>query len=126
MSRTEQIRIGLRWLLTVAMVGVGVAHFVDPQPFVRLIEGMIPSPLAMVYFTGVCEISGGLGLIHPRTRKAAAIALMVFFIAVFPANVRMAVERIPMDGVAPVPDWAAYARLPFQLMFIAWAWFVRR
>ena len=69
-------------------------------------------------------IVGGVGLAIPMTRKAASVAVVVFFVAVFPAIGRMALERIPIDGVGPIPDWAAYARLPLQAVLMAWAWWV--
>jgi uncharacterized membrane protein len=71
-----------------------------------------------VYFTGVCEIAGAIGLCFPGLRKPAALALMVFFVAVFPANVQAALEPSRMDA----PAWATWARLPFQALLVWWAY----
>jgi uncharacterized membrane protein len=74
--------------------------------------------------SGVAEIAGGLGLLVPRTRRAAAWGLIALFIAVFPANVNMAVNELPL-GTKTVPAWTLWARLPLQLVLIAWAYAVR-
>jgi uncharacterized membrane protein len=87
---------------------------------------VLPAPLALVYISGVAEIMGGLGLILPATRKLAAWGLILLLLAVFPANVNMAVNDLPL-GATPVPTWALWARLPLQLVGIAWAyWFTPR
>ncbi len=114
-----------RVVLAAMMVAVGVMHFVDPQPFVRIVPAALPAPLALVYVSGFFEVAGGLGLLHPSTRRAAALGLVALYVAVFPANVNMAVNHIqPTD--AHVPAAMAWARLPFQLVFIAWAWSIAR
>ena len=79
-----------------------------------------------VYVSGVFEVLGGLGLLLERTRRAAAWGLILLYLAVFPANIYMAMEGIQIDPANPLPSWAAWARLPFQAVFIAWAyWFTR-
>lgn len=117
----------LRWVLTVIMVAQGANHFVNPDPFVAMMPAELPSSwhLALVYLSGVAEIAGGLGLILPATRKAAAWGLILLFLAVFPANVNMALNDIPLDG-RDLPTWALWGRLPFQILFIVWAyWYTR-
>ncbi|HEY0191446.1 MAG TPA: DoxX family membrane protein [Kofleriaceae bacterium] len=116
----------LRWVLTVVMVGAGVLHFVSPASYVRIMPPQLPAPLALVYISGVAEIAGGLGLILGATRRLAAWGLIALFIAVFPANVHMALEHLPL-GDHPTPQWALWARLPLQVVLIAWAaMFTRR
>ena len=51
---------------------------------------------------------------------------MALLVAVFPANLYMAIEGIPLNPEAPMPSWVAWARLPFQPLFIAWAWWFTR
>jgi uncharacterized membrane protein len=117
----EKLKLGLRWLLTIAMVGVGVNHFLSPATYVAMMPDVLPAPLALVYISGVFEILGGLGLILRATRRFAAWGLIALYIAVFPANVQMAV-----DQTSSIPVWALYARLPLQLVLIAWAyWYTR-
>lgn len=119
------LRAGLRWLLTLAMVAIGVMHFVDPAPFVRIMPPWVPWHLAMVYVSGGFEILGGLGLVPERTRSAAGYGLIALYVAVFPANVHMAMHEISL-GAEPVPTWALWARLPLQGVLIAWAYWVSR
>jgi uncharacterized membrane protein len=116
----------LRWVLTVIMVAQGINHFVSADAHVAMMPAELPWPLALVYISGVAEIAGGLGLILPQTRRAAAWGLVLLLLAVFPANINMAVNDIPLAG-RDLPAWALWARLPFQLVFLAWAyWYTRR
>ncbi|MEZ4265538.1 MAG: DoxX family membrane protein [Myxococcota bacterium] len=125
MPNKERVRTALRWVLTVAMIAIGVGHFVDPAPFVTIVPPFLPAPLALVYISGVFEILGGLGLILPATRRAAGFGLVALFIAVFPANIYMAVADVPMNGqhLHPVALWG---RLPLQFLLMAWALWVSR
>lgn len=109
-----------RWVLTLFMVGAGVNHFLSPEPYVGMMPAMLPAPLTLVYVSGVAEILGGLGLILPATRRLAAWGLIALFIAVFPANLNMAMNHLPL-GTRPLPSWALWGRLPLQLVLIWWA-----
>jgi uncharacterized membrane protein len=80
----------------------------------------IPAPKAMVYASGVAEIAGGAGLMVQRTRRAAGWWLVATLIAVFPANVHMALHPAHFPRV-PGGAKALWARLPFQGLFMAWA-----
>ncbi len=113
------------WALSLFMLAVGVMHFVDPGPFERIGPPPLPGR-ATVYLSGIFEILGGAGLLVPKTRRAAAWGLVALFVAIFPANIYMAVADIQLDPEAPVPSWVAWARLPFQAGFIAWAWWFTR
>lgn len=115
------MRTAARWLLTVVMVLAGINHFVVPATYVGMMPADLPVPLLLVYISGVAEIAGGLGLIPRATRKYAAWGLIALFVAVFPANLNMALNELPL-GTTPVPTWALWARLPLQLVFIYWAW----
>lgn len=115
--------IGL-WGLAIFMVGIGVLHFVRPKPFVRIIPKFLPAPLGLVYISGFFEIVGGVGLLIPETRALAAWGLIALYFAVFPANIYMVTHNISLDPKKPIPRWVLWLRLPFQLVFIAWAyWF---
>jgi uncharacterized membrane protein len=109
-----------RWILTVFMVLAGVNHFLSPAPYVGMMPAALPAPWALVYVSGIAEIAGGLGLIWPATRRHAAWWLIALFIAVFPANLNMALNQLPL-GEHAVPGWALWARLPLQGVLIWWA-----
>jgi uncharacterized membrane protein len=117
---TRQARTISRWVLTIFMVGAGVNHFLAPAAYVAMVPAALPAPLTLVYVSGVAEVLGGLGLILPATRRLAAWGLIALFLAVFPANLNMAINHLPLAGHA-MPGWALWARLPLQLLLIWWA-----
>jgi uncharacterized membrane protein len=121
----EIVKSVLRWIMTVFMTVAGVMHFVNPGAYVAMMPAQLPAPLLLVQISGVAEIAGGLGLILPQTRRLAAWGLIALFVAIFPANVNMAVHHLPLDG-KPVAPALLWARLPLQLVLIAWAyWYAR-
>lgn len=115
----------LRVLLSAVMVIVGVLHFADPAPFVRIVPATLPAPQVLVYLSGAAEVGLGILLLWDKTRRLAAFGLIALFFAVFPANVNMAVNDVQLDPASPMPAWALWARLPLQAALIAWAWAVR-
>lgn len=110
----------LRWLLAAFMTLAGLNHFLSPALYVGMMPEVLPAPLALVYVSGIAEMAGGLGLLPRRTRKLAAWGLIALFVAVFPANVNMALNGLPL-GERAIPLWALWARLPLQIVLIAWA-----
>ena len=108
-------------LLALAMIVAGVLHFVAPRAYARTIPKQFPAPIALVYISGVAEVAGGVGLLVPMLQRAAACGLVALFVAVFPANVNMAVNRIGF-GKKPTPPWILWGRLPLQALLIAWAY----
>lgn len=121
----RRLRSALRVLLAVAMIAIGVDHFVHSAPFEAIVPAALPAPHALVLISGAFEILGGLGLLVPRTRRFASYGLIALYIAVFPANLNMALHHIQI-GATPLPTALLWARLPFQLLFIAWAYWVGR
>jgi uncharacterized membrane protein len=85
-----------------------------------MMPAVLPAPWELVYISGIAEILGGLGLVLPATRRLAAWGLIALFIAVFPANLNMALHHLPL-GTREVPSWALWARLPLQGVLIWWA-----
>lgn len=107
-----------RFVTALMFAGVGVMHFVDPDPFVAIVPPALPAPRALVYVSGACEIAGGLGLLFAKTRTAAAWGLLALLVAVFPANIYMAVEEVYLPDM-PESKLLLWGRLPFQLLFAA-------
>lgn len=95
----------------------GVAHFRNPEPFVRIVPPMLPAPLTLVYLSGIFEILGGIGLLVPSVQRTAAIGLCVLLLAVLPANIYMAMAGIKFHGF-PSQPWQAWARIPLQFVLI--------
>jgi uncharacterized membrane protein len=100
-------------------VFAGLMHFAIPRAYRRIMPPYIPAPRAMVYASGVAEVAGGAGLMLPRRRRAAGWWLIATLLAVFPANVHMALHPGEFPKV-PGGSRALWARLPFQGVFIAW------
>jgi uncharacterized membrane protein len=111
----------LRGVLSIAMIIVGTTHFTHTEQFVRIVPPQLPAPAALVYVSGVFEILGGVGILIPWVSVAAAWGLIALFVAVFPANINQAINSIAIDGIPDHP-LLYWFRLPFQAVFIAWAW----
>jgi uncharacterized membrane protein len=114
----------LRGVLAVSIIIVGITHFVRPEQYARIVPPPFP-PFASVYISGFFEILGGIGLMIPFVSVAAAWGLIALFIAVFPANIYMTLYNIKVEGI-PHNQLLYVARLPFQAVLIAWAyWYTR-
>lgn len=111
----------LRVILSASIILVGSLHFVIPEPFVKIVPFYLPYPLALVYVSGFFEILGGIGLLLPPVSCAAAWGLVALFVAVFPANINMAVNQINLPGIPSSPVFQGI-RLPLQAVLLAWAW----
>ena len=113
-------------LLSLSFVGIGALHFVRPDTFEAIVPPWLPAARLLVYVSGVCEILGGLGILLPATRRSAGWGLVALLVAVFPANLHMALEAEHFAATMGTPAWALYLRLPFQLVFIGWALYATR
>ena len=109
-----------RYALSTMLVFTASAHFTKMKhDLARMMPDWIPRPMALIYFTGVCEIAGAIGLVLPYLRQTAGIALIVFFILVFPANVKAARTGVAVGGKRATPLWL---RASMQVLFIALTW----
>ena len=118
------VKRALRLLLGVAMSVVGVVHFVSPDGFVKIVPAFLPAALLLVYVSGFFEILGGLGLLIARVHRPAAFGLIALYVAVFPANINMAIHEI--QPTSHIPSALLWARLPLQLLLIGWAYWLSR
>lgn len=119
-------RVVLRYVLAVSMMAVGLLHWLAPEPFVRIVPSALPAPYALVYLSGVFEVLGGAGLLWARTRTWASYGLIALYVAVFPANLNMAIHQLQISPDGDLPVWAMWARLPLQLVLIGLAYWVGR
>lgn len=106
-----------RYLLATFFITAGANHFLNPSIYLAMMPPWLPDPEALNQISGAAEIAGGIGVLYPRTRHAAAIGLIILLLAIFPANLHIAIHGWPGTTI---PSWALWARLPFQLAFIAW------
>lgn len=81
----------------------------------------LPYPRALVLVSGFFQIAGGVGVLIPRLRRAAGLGLVLLLVAVFPANVHMAVQAEQLEGISVAPH-LLWLRLPLQGVLIAWVW----
>lgn len=109
--------------LSVLFVVAGVNHFVNPDFYVRIMPPFLPAHRELVYLSGVLEIVGGIAVLIPGIRAAAGWGLILLLVAVFPANLHMALNPDLFPTLSPA---AIYARLPFQALFVAWAYWATR
>ena len=118
--RDPLLRVVFRWLAALALVATGLNHFRDPAMYVSIIPPGFPSPRLLVFISGVAELAGGLGLLVPPLRRAAGWGLILLLVAIFPANIYVALHADRFR----LPIWFAWVRLPLQGVFIAWVWWV--
>src|SRR5690606_5105350 len=90
--------------MAVAPLFGGVDHLLVPGRYLSMMPSFVPHPLSVVYFTGLCEIAGAIGLLVPSTRRLAGIMLAIYFLCVFPANIKNAVDGLGVDGL-PTAQW---------------------
>ncbi|WP_079403752.1 DoxX family protein [Streptomyces sp. 3211] len=117
-------RISSPVLLAGLLAGAAVAHAAAPGRFDATVPRSLPgSPRGWTYASGAAELALAAGVAHPRTRRVAALATAAFFVGVFPANVKMAVDA---RHRSPAVRAVALARLPLQVPLVLWAHRVSR
>ena len=107
-----------RYLLALLFVAAGTWHFVHPETYLRIMPPALPQPRLLVYLSGAAELAGGLGLLLPATRRLAGWGLLALLVAVFPANIYMALIHEQLG----IPGWVVWGRLPLQLPLAWWVW----
>jgi uncharacterized membrane protein len=110
---------GLQRLIGLFFIAAGANHFLHPKPYLSMVPSYLPSHEALVQISGVAEIAGGLGVLFVGTRRYAAWGLILLLLAVFPANLNVALHGWP--GVN-VPGWVLWCRLPLQGVLIWWVY----
>lgn len=110
-----------RWLLATFFITAGMNHFRMPNVYIAIIPPWLPRPFALTMVSGVCEVLGGIGVLLPTLRVAAGWGLIALLVAVFPANLHVAlIGHMPGFNFSPLTLWL---RLPFQGLLVAWvAW----
>jgi uncharacterized membrane protein len=109
----------LRLSIAALYLAAGCLHLIAPDGFLPIMPDWIPYKRDVVILTGVCELFGAAGLAFPATQRAAGVALALYALCVFPANIKQAFDHI---AVAGIPDtwWYHGPRLLLQPVLI-WA-----
>jgi uncharacterized membrane protein len=97
----------------------GAYHFINPDFFVRIVPPYVPWPLAAVYVSGVFELAGAVGIVHPKWRSRAGIGLFVLTLCVTPANVHMWMNP---ELFPTISESALGFRLVLQVALLACIW----
>ena len=102
----------------------GTMHFVIPRSYEAIMPPGLPKHREAVAVSGVAEIVGGAAVLSPRTRRLGRWWLLGLLLAVFPANVHMAINPEQVRGLDldRIPRWALWARLPLQPLAMFWVW----
>ncbi len=98
--------------------GAGLNHFWMPDFYLRMMPDYLPWHRELVYLSGVCEMLFGLLVLPNVTRRVAGVGLVLLLVAVFPANLHMAMHAERFDVSAAI----LWLRLPFQGVLIYWAY----
>ena len=124
------IRGALLVLMALFYVGAGVSHFTQNAFFVEIVPSFLPAPRALVFISGVAEIALGVAVLVPATRRLAAWGIVALLIAVYPANINMALTNQQLQHA---PGWMGqptllglWMRLPVQFLLMTWAWWYTR
>jgi uncharacterized membrane protein len=102
----------------------GTMHFVSPRSYEAMMPPSLPRHREAVVVSGIAEIAGAVAVLHPATRRFGRWWLLALLLAVFPANMHMAVnpEQIKGLDLNKIPRWALWARLPLQPLAMFWVW----
>lgn len=113
-----------RYALAVMFVFTSIAHFNKMKhDLARMVPHVFPRPMLIIYLTGMLEFLGAVGLLLPRFLSLAGICLIALLIAMFPANVKAALEHTTLRGK---PATGLWLRAPMQLLFIGLLWWSTR
>ena len=108
-----------RIVLATFFIAAGALHFLKPRPYESIMPEALPAHRALVYLSGLAEIAGGAGVLSPRTSRLAGWWLIATMLAVFPANINMAVDA---ERFEDIPEPLLWARLPLQAAIVYWIW----
>ncbi|MCE7063737.1 DoxX family protein [Dyadobacter sp. CY326] len=110
--------IGL-YIMAILYVFTGTLHFLRPKAFLQIMPPYLPWHSQLVFLSGLCEVGFALLLLFPATRSTGAWLIILLLIAVFPANIQMAIDFYQKHNPYL---WLALLRLPLQFALIWWAW----
>ena len=116
----------LLWVMAVFYVFAGAMHFINPDFYMPIMPPYLPWHLELVYLSGIAEIVLGVAVLIPAWRRLAAWGIILLLIAIFPANLHVALNDVPLAGSSEGAGIWNWIRLPFQFVLIAWAWWYTR
>lgn len=115
----RKLKTVMKYLLAFFFVAAGLNHFWHPELYLQIMPPYLPWHRELVLLSGLVEVVLGVLLLIPRYTQWAAWGTILLLLAVYPANIHMAVNH---HLYPQVPIWFHWVRLPLQFVFIAWAW----
>ena len=112
----------LLWLMGTLYIVAGVLHFVATDAYLPLMPPWLPVHRALILLSGAAEVVLGALVLVPATRRLAAWGIVLLLIAVFPANLHVALHDVPLFGATEGLGVWNWVRLPVQLLLMLWAW----
>ena len=119
-ERSSRRGLSLAALAAVFMVA-GVLHFAFPGQYERVMPPWLPHHRELVLLSGFFQLAGGLGVLFPRTRRAAGWGLILLLVTVWPANLQMLLDA-RASGASALAQALYLLRLPLQPVLMAWVW----
>ena len=119
MSRTKKI---LLYVMAAFYVFAGVMHFIRPDAYLPMMPPYLPWHYALILISGAAEVGLGLAMLSARLRPYAAWGIILLLIAIFPANIHIALNNVPLFGNPEGAGIWNWVRLPFQGVLALWAW----
>ncbi len=113
----------IKYVFGLAFIAGGIFHFVNPKLYLSIMPPYLPWHSSLVYLSGFAEVLLGLLLLFPATQTLAAWGLIALLVAVFPANLHMALNTNAFASINPLILWL---RLPLQGVLIAIAYLFTR
>ncbi len=111
-----------RAALAIMLIATGIAHFTNTDLMIQMMPDFMPAKRELVYFTGVCELLAVVGLLWNKTAKLTAVMLIIFFIAIMPANIIGSLKEVQLGGMENGVMYLFF-RIPLQVLFIVWTYY---
>lgn len=111
-----------RLSMAAMLLATGISHFTSTDLMIEMMPDAVPMKREAVYLTGICELLAIPGLLWARTARFTAFMLIVFFIAILPANIAGSLKQVAFGGMEYGPAYLIF-RIPLQLLFIIWVWY---
>lgn len=118
MAPAARARVGLTFFFLFTALG----HFVRTEEMALMLPPSVPYRVGLIYFTGVLELLGAAGVWVPGLMRLTGLCLILMLIAVLPANIYSAVQRVKFGGHDAGPAYLL-VRVPFQFFVIWWTYF---
>ena len=112
----------LLWVMGVFYIAAGLMHFARPDFYQPMMPPYLPWPAALIFVSGLAEFGLGGAVLIPALRRLAAWGIIALLIAIFPANLHIAMNNVAVFGATEGAGVWNWVRLPVQGILILWAW----